>query len=118
MWRVSWPPATSAFERSSKRRKGFPSETRVKKGDRVVHGDKELIRETRPQRPVPVRLGALVSGIAAWAADGSTARRGSTIADEGKAASCRLFWALSEMPIDCVASCTQHHAATTPGACS
>ena len=26
----------------SKRRKGFPSETRVKKGERIVHGDKEL----------------------------------------------------------------------------
>jgi len=30
------------FERSSKRRKGFPSETRVKRGRRVVHGNKEL----------------------------------------------------------------------------
>lgn len=26
----------------SKRRKGFPSETKVKKGQRIVHGDKEL----------------------------------------------------------------------------
>lgn len=31
-----------AFERTSKRRRGFPSETRVKRGERVVHGDKEL----------------------------------------------------------------------------
>ena len=30
------------FEITSKRRKGFPSETQVKRGDRVVHGDKEL----------------------------------------------------------------------------
>ncbi|MBT9332093.1 SEC-C metal-binding domain-containing protein [Paracidobacterium acidisoli] len=30
------------FERSSKRRKGFPSETKVKRGLRVVNGDKEL----------------------------------------------------------------------------
>ena len=30
------------FERSSKRRKGFPSETHVKRGHRIVHGDKEL----------------------------------------------------------------------------
>jgi uncharacterized protein YecA (UPF0149 family) len=30
------------FERSSKRRKGYPSETRVKRGLRVVYGDKEL----------------------------------------------------------------------------
>ncbi len=26
----------------SKRRRGFPSETRVKRGRRVIHGDKEL----------------------------------------------------------------------------
>ncbi len=30
------------FEITSKRRKGFPSETRVKKGVRIVHEDKEL----------------------------------------------------------------------------
>jgi uncharacterized protein YecA (UPF0149 family) len=30
------------FEITSKRRKGFPSETQVKRGLRVVHGDKEL----------------------------------------------------------------------------
>lgn len=33
---------STAFERTSKRRKGYPSETRVKRGFRVVHGDKEL----------------------------------------------------------------------------
>ena len=27
----------------SKRRRGYPSETNVKRGERVVHGDKELI---------------------------------------------------------------------------
>ncbi|WP_242541923.1 SEC-C metal-binding domain-containing protein [Leptolyngbya sp. Cla-17] len=32
----------SAFEPSSKRRRGYPSETSVKRGYRVVHGDKEL----------------------------------------------------------------------------
>jgi hypothetical protein len=31
------------FERTRKRRRGFPSETNVKRGDRVVHGDKELL---------------------------------------------------------------------------
>jgi uncharacterized protein YecA (UPF0149 family) len=30
------------FEITSKRRKGFPSETQVKRGARIVHGDKEL----------------------------------------------------------------------------
>lgn len=38
-------PKRLAFEVTSKRRKGFPSETRVKRGDRVVHGDKELIEK-------------------------------------------------------------------------
>lgn len=32
----------SNFEIISKRRRGFPSETRVKRGDRVVHSTKEL----------------------------------------------------------------------------
>jgi len=62
---VSCHLPTSAFERTSKRRKGFPSEQRVKKGDRVVHGDKELIRETGPQRPVSVRLSEVVSSTVA-----------------------------------------------------
>jgi uncharacterized protein YecA (UPF0149 family) len=30
------------FEITSKRRKGFPSETRMQRGARIVHGDKEL----------------------------------------------------------------------------
>jgi len=29
----------------SKRRRGFPSETKVKRGMRIVHGDKELIEK-------------------------------------------------------------------------
>jgi len=33
------------FERTSKRRKGFPSETNVKRGLRIVHGDKELLEK-------------------------------------------------------------------------
>lgn len=33
------------FEVTSKRRKGFPSESNVKRGDRVVHGDKELFEK-------------------------------------------------------------------------
>ena len=34
--------SSTAFEVTSKRRRGFPSETRVKRGERLVHGDKEL----------------------------------------------------------------------------
>jgi hypothetical protein len=35
----------SSFSPTSKRRRGFASEAQVKRGDRVVHNDKELIRE-------------------------------------------------------------------------
>jgi len=31
-----------SFEPTSKRRKGYPSEKRVKRGVRIVHGDKVL----------------------------------------------------------------------------
>ena len=34
---------STPFERTSKRRKGYPSETQVKRGRQIVHGDKELI---------------------------------------------------------------------------
>jgi hypothetical protein len=33
------------YEGTSKRRKGLPSETRVGKGHRIVHGDKELMEK-------------------------------------------------------------------------
>ena len=36
---------STAFELTSKRRKGYPSETHVKRGIRVVHGDKELVEK-------------------------------------------------------------------------
>jgi hypothetical protein len=35
-------PTYPPFKRTSKRRRGFPSETHVKKGHRIVHGDKDL----------------------------------------------------------------------------
>ena len=35
----------SNFEITGKRRKGFPSETQVKRGVRVVRGNKELIEK-------------------------------------------------------------------------
>ena len=37
--------ADSNFEITSKRRKGFPSETQVKRGVRIVHGNKGLIEK-------------------------------------------------------------------------
>jgi uncharacterized protein YecA (UPF0149 family) len=35
----------SDFEITSKRRKGFPSESQVKRGIRIVHGNKDLIEK-------------------------------------------------------------------------
>jgi uncharacterized protein YecA (UPF0149 family) len=32
-------------ESTSKRRKGYPSETKVRRGQQLVHGDKELIEK-------------------------------------------------------------------------
>jgi uncharacterized protein YecA (UPF0149 family) len=47
----------SAFEISSKRRKGFPSETAVKRGNRVVRGEKELIEKLGRNDPCPCGSG-------------------------------------------------------------
>jgi uncharacterized protein YecA (UPF0149 family) len=45
-WRLSWlangKTPTSPFEVTSKPRKSYPSETAVKRGDRIVHGDVEF----------------------------------------------------------------------------
>jgi len=41
----------------SKRRKGFPSETQVKRGDRVVRGDKELLEKLGRNDPCPCGSG-------------------------------------------------------------
>jgi uncharacterized protein YecA (UPF0149 family) len=37
----------------SKRRKGYPSETQVKRGDRIVHGDKSLMEKLGRHDPCP-----------------------------------------------------------------
>jgi len=42
-----------AFEVTSKRRKGFPSETNVKRGLRFVNGDVELIEKLGRNDPCP-----------------------------------------------------------------
>ncbi len=44
---------TCAFEVTSKRRKGFPSETGVKRGDRIVRGVKELAEKLGRNDPCP-----------------------------------------------------------------
>ncbi|MGD8420454.1 MAG: SEC-C metal-binding domain-containing protein [Gammaproteobacteria bacterium] len=43
----------SFFEPSSKRKRGFPSETRVKRGNRVVHGEKDLVEKLGRNDPCP-----------------------------------------------------------------
>ncbi len=45
------------FERTSKRRRGFPSETHVKRGERVVNGDKELVEKLGRNDPCPCGSG-------------------------------------------------------------
>jgi len=45
------------FEITSKRRKGFPSETRVKRGMRIVHGNKELFEKLGRNDPCPCGSG-------------------------------------------------------------
>ena len=35
----------STFEITRKRHKGYPSETSVKRGQRIVHGEKELVEK-------------------------------------------------------------------------
>lgn len=41
----------------SKRRRGYPSETSVKRGDRVVHGEKELSEKLGRDDPCPCGSG-------------------------------------------------------------
>lgn len=47
----------TAFEVTSKRRKGFPSETRVKRGSRIVNGGKELLEKLGRNDPCPCGSG-------------------------------------------------------------
>jgi uncharacterized protein YecA (UPF0149 family) len=47
----------SSFEITSKRRKGFPSETQVKRGVSVVHGDKQLSEKLGRNDPCPCGSG-------------------------------------------------------------
>ena len=66
----------SAFEPSSKRRKGYPSETRVKRGLRIVHGDKELLEKLGRNDPLPLRLREAFSRSAACTRASMTGRTG------------------------------------------
>jgi len=48
----------SAFETISKRRKGYPSETNVKRGRQIVRGKKELIEKLGKEDPCPCGSGS------------------------------------------------------------
>jgi hypothetical protein len=48
---------TSPFTPSSKRRKGYPSETHVKRGLRIVGGKKELVEKLGRNDPCPCGSG-------------------------------------------------------------
>src|SRR5262245_26454194 len=60
---ASWTSTSAtinlAFETMSKRRKGFPSETNVKRGNRIVHGDKEFVEKVGRNDLCPCRSGKL-----------------------------------------------------------
>ncbi len=59
VWQINHSTKTARFfEITSKRRKGFPSETRVKRGIRIVHGDKELREKLGRNDPCPCGSGS------------------------------------------------------------
>jgi hypothetical protein len=58
LWLRDNDSTKSAFQtKTSKRRRGFPSETSVKRGMRVVHGDKELMEKLGRNDPCPCGSG-------------------------------------------------------------
>jgi uncharacterized protein YecA (UPF0149 family) len=72
-----------AFERTSKRRKGFPSETRVKRGLRTIKGGQvELLEKLGRNDPCPCGSGKRFQALLHALRPVSTARSGGTIGDE------------------------------------
>jgi uncharacterized protein YecA (UPF0149 family) len=47
----------------SKRRRGYPSEAQVKRGTRIVHGDKELLEKLGRNDPCPCQSGRRFQGV-------------------------------------------------------
>lgn len=72
-------PTCPAFEPSSKRRKGYPSETQVKRGHRFVHGDVELIEKLGRKDPCPCGSGQRFPQLLPVFRPVSTARNATTI---------------------------------------
>jgi hypothetical protein len=71
------------FERTSKRRKGFPSETRVKRGLRFVRGgEKELVEKLGRNDPCPCGSGKRFQALLPTLGPVSTAPSGTSIGGE------------------------------------
>ncbi|HEY3413844.1 MAG TPA: SEC-C metal-binding domain-containing protein [Armatimonadota bacterium] len=51
------PKKRTRFRPMSKRRRGYPSETAVGRGTRIVHGDKELLEKLGDYDPCPCGSG-------------------------------------------------------------
>lgn len=69
-----------AFERTSKRRKGYPSETNVKRGLRFVHGGEvELVEKLGSKDPCPCSSGLSFQTLLPAIRPVSTARSGGSI---------------------------------------
>jgi hypothetical protein len=84
-WRVrqwrrsgSITPTRRPFERTSKRRKGFSSETRVRRGVRIVHGEKELSEKLGRNDLCPCDSTRRFQGLLHAVGPVSTARRATT----------------------------------------
>jgi hypothetical protein len=68
VWQIVARDSTNstAFERTSKRRKGYPSEPRVKRGSRVVHGEKELLEKLGRNDLCPCGSGRRFQALLPW----------------------------------------------------
>jgi len=76
-----------AFEVISKRRKGFPSETRVKRGLRFVRGgEKELVEKLGRNDPCPCGSGNRFQAVLHALRPVSTGRSGGSIGGSEQAA--------------------------------
>ncbi|WP_443112325.1 SEC-C metal-binding domain-containing protein [Erythrobacter sp. Alg231-14] len=88
--RLSWlikpttSPSSPAFERTSKRRRGYPSETHVKRGLRFVGGDKELIEKLGRNDPCPCHSGKSFQEMLPQIRPLSMDRNGTIIGDKKK----------------------------------
>ncbi|WP_082553878.1 SEC-C metal-binding domain-containing protein [Altererythrobacter sp. Root672] len=77
------PTRSPAFERTSKRRKGYPSETRVKRGQRTIKGGEiELLEKLGRNDPCPCGSGKSFQTLLPDLRPVSTARSGETIGGE------------------------------------